>query len=115
MPSPVAIVTGGSSGIGLSLVQYLTGQAWRVVIADVKSPKASVPDTVLFVETDISSWDQQAAMFKQAYEWAGRLDFCVLNAGITDHDDIFNSLSRDVDKVPTQPDVAPFKINLIGT
>jgi NAD(P)-dependent dehydrogenase (short-subunit alcohol dehydrogenase family) len=54
MASPVAIVAGGSSGIGLALVQQLVSQGWRVVIADMNPPRESISDT-LFVKTDISS------------------------------------------------------------
>jgi NAD(P)-dependent dehydrogenase (short-subunit alcohol dehydrogenase family) len=77
MASPVAIVTGGSSGIGLALVQQLVSQGWTVVIADINPPRQSISDT-LFVKTDISSWEQQADMFKQAYVWGKHLDFCAL-------------------------------------
>jgi 15-hydroxyprostaglandin dehydrogenase (NAD) len=114
MAGPVAIVTGGASGIGLALVQHLVSLRWKVVIADINPPEESIPDT-LFVQTDVSSWEQQADMFKQAYAWGKRLDFCALNAGIDDRDDIFSTLSYDIDKPPRQPNTAPFSVNLTGT
>ncbi|KAJ9610297.1 hypothetical protein H2200_005074 [Cladophialophora chaetospira] len=116
MAPPVGIVTGGSSGIGWALVQHLVSMGWNVVIADVHPPKESIPNNkTLYVRTDVSSWEQQADMFKQAYAWGKRLDFCALNAGIDDRDDIFNSLSYDVDKPPKQPNTRTFSVNLTGT
>lgn len=122
MASPVAIVTGGSSGIGLALVQHLVSLGWRVIIADLSPPPPDLPllqnpdANATFIHTDISSWDQQVAMFAQAYAWGGqRLDFCALNAGISDSDDIFESLSRDANDPPKKPDLKTWDVNLTGT
>lgn len=114
MSPPVAIVTGGSSGIGEALVHHLLSVGWKVVVADLQPPKAPNP-SVLFARTDISSWDEQAEMFKKAYGWGQRLDFCALNAGVDDSDSIFNTLSRDITKPPSKPDTRCFDINVIGT
>ena len=77
-------------------------------------PKESNPN-VLFVQTDISSWEQQAELFQKAYAWGKRLDFCALNAGIDDRDNIFNTLSYDLNNPPSQPNTAVFSVNVIGT
>ncbi|KAH0834467.1 hypothetical protein FOPE_03803 [Fonsecaea pedrosoi] len=114
MSPPIAIVTGGSSGIGAALVEYLLSLGWNVVIADIHQPKHSLPGT-LYVHTDVSSWEQQAHMFKQAYDWGKRLDFCALNAGIDDRDDIFNTLSYDMHKPPKKPNTDTFSVNITGT
>lgn len=112
--SPVAIVTGGSSGIGLALVKHLVSLGWKVVIADLLQPVDTILET-LFIRTDISSWDQQADMFKQAYAWGKRLDFVALNAGVDDRDDIFSSLSYDAGKPPREPNTKTFSVNVNGT
>ncbi|KAJ9497610.1 hypothetical protein H2202_007034 [Exophiala xenobiotica] len=114
MTPPTAIVTGGSSGIGEALVHHLVSMKWRVVIADVNPPKFSIADTI-FIQTNIASWQEQADMFKQAYSWNKRLDFVALNAGVDDRDDIFNTLSNDVNKPPSQPNTRPFDVNVTGT
>ena len=114
MAAPVAIVTGGASGIGLALVKHLVSLGWKVVIADINPPKEAVQET-MFIQTDVTSWDQQTEMFKKAYIWGKRLDFCALNAGIDDRDDIFDTLSFDVNKPPQQPNTKTFSINLTGT
>ncbi len=114
MTTTTAIVTGGSSGIGEALVQHLVSIKWRVVIADINAPKVSIPETI-FIQTNIASWQEQADMFKQAYAWTKRLDFVALNAGVDDRDDIFNTLSNDVNKPPSQPNTRPFDVNVTGT
>lgn len=114
MAPPVAIVTGASSGIGLALTKHLLERKWAVVMADLNEPKEKL-DSTIFIKTDISSWDQQAAMFKQAYEWQGRLDFFAGNAGIDDRDDIFESISSDSTKPPKQPNMKTIDVNLVGT
>ena len=114
MAPPVAIVTGASSGIGLALTKFLLERNWAVVMADLNEPKEKL-DNTLFIKTDIFSWDQQATMFKQAYEWQGRLDFFAANAGMDDRDDIFASISSDSTKPPKQPNMKTFDVNLTGT
>lgn len=113
MAPPVAIVTGGCSGIGLALTAYLLERKWNVVMADINEPKQDLPGT-LFVKCDVSSWDQQAELFQQAYDWQGRLDFCALNAGIDDRDDIFASISNDSTKPPKKPNMKTIEIDLLG-
>ena len=82
-------------------------------MGDLNAPKAKLEGT-LYVKCDVTSWDDQAAMFKQAYEWQGRLDFAALNAGIDDRDDIFNSVSSDTTKPPNKPNMKTIEVCLYG-
>ncbi|KAK3050563.1 hypothetical protein LTR09_008203 [Extremus antarcticus] len=113
MAPPTAIVTGASSGIGLALTKYLLERNWNVVMADINPPTESLPGTK-FIKCDVSSWDDQASLFQQAYQWNNRLDFCALNAGIDDRDDIFSSISHDANKPPKKPSMKTLEIDLIG-
>lgn len=67
-PVGVAIVTGGSSGIGLALTLHLATKDWHVFILDVQEPISAVPtESVTFLQTDISDWDQLASAFQTAH------------------------------------------------
>lgn len=113
MAPPTAIVTGACSGIGLALTKHLLALKWHVFMADINPPPETLENTT-FIRTDISSWTEQAALFKHAYEAQGRLDFCGLNAGIPDRDDIFNSISGDPSKPPTEPNMKTVDVNFTG-
>lgn len=83
-------------------------------MADINPPPDTLPNT-LFIQTDISSWSSQATLFQRAFEWHSRLDFCALNAGIDDRDDIFATISSDSTKPPKQPNMKTIEVNLTGT
>lgn len=113
MAPPTAIVTGACSGIGLALTKHLLALKWFVFMADINPPPETLENTT-FVRTDISSWAEQAALFKQAYDSQGRLDFCGLNAGISDRDDIFNNITADPAKPPKEPNLKTIDVNFTG-
>lgn len=62
---PVAIVTGGSSNIGLACVRRFA-KDHRVVVADVRPPADPVDGAVDFVETDITDEDACARLARHA-------------------------------------------------
>lgn len=73
-----------------------------------------LPEATTFLRTDVSKWDGLAAAFETAFAKFHRLDFCALNAGIDDRDDIFASISRDPGRPPRKPNMLPFEVNLLG-
>ena len=90
MKNKIAIVTGGSSGIGRATAIELARQGVTVIIADLDKPGADQTcDSILqnggkaFVEvldvTDKAGVDQLAKMTHQKY---GRIDILINNAGI---------------------------------
>ncbi|KAL1586472.1 hypothetical protein WHR41_05338 [Cladosporium halotolerans] len=113
MAPPTAIVTGACSGIGLALTKHLLALKWYVFMADINPPPETLENTT-FIRTDISSWSEQAALFQKAYDAQGRLDFCGLNAGISDKDDIFYNISGDPSKPPTEPNMKTIDVNFTG-
>jgi NAD(P)-dependent dehydrogenase (short-subunit alcohol dehydrogenase family) len=90
--APVAVVTGGGSGIGQATVLRLLDGGHRVLIADLneKSNAATVAlaaeaghgDRVLAVGADVRSENDIAAMLGTAVNQYGRLDVLVNNAGV---------------------------------
>ena len=77
----VAIVTGGSNGIGAAVAARLAAEGARVMIADIKPP-AQTLDNVEFIETDATSADQVARAVQATRDKWGRIDILVNNAGL---------------------------------
>ncbi len=84
----VAVVTGGSSGIGLATAQAFAAVSAKVVIADVEDGMNVVAGIrkaggeAIFVKTDVSKSADIQALVRTTVETFGRLDFAVNNAGI---------------------------------
>jgi NAD(P)-dependent dehydrogenase (short-subunit alcohol dehydrogenase family) len=86
----VALVTGGSSGIGRATAQIFAREGAKVVVADVlveggeetvRLIKAAGGEAI-FVKTDVSQPADVEALVKRAVETYGRLDCAFNNAGI---------------------------------
>jgi NAD(P)-dependent dehydrogenase (short-subunit alcohol dehydrogenase family) len=77
----VAIITGGSQGIGAGLVAGYRGQGWAVV-ANARTIKPSGDQGVLAVEGDISVPATAERIVADALARFGRIDTLVNNAGV---------------------------------
>lgn len=80
----VAIVTGGSQGIGLAIADGLAAAGARIVIADLKGADeaaAAYPDGV-GLTVDVSSEDDVASMAAETVDRCGRVDILINNAGL---------------------------------
>ena len=86
----VAVVTGGSSGIGRAIALRFADEGAHVVVADVvRAPRegGEPTGTVLgsrgvHVDADVSRWEDVDRLISTAVERFGRLDVMVCNAGI---------------------------------
>jgi len=82
----VALVTGGSSGLGRATAIALAEAGVEVVIADVDADGGTAVAQQIdgqFVQTDVADLDSNRAAVAFARERCGRLDFAHLNAGVT--------------------------------
>lgn len=88
LSNKIAVVTGGSSGIGLSTAQAFAAVGTKVVIADIEDGTKAVEDIkqsggdAIFVRTDVSQSADVQTLVRKTVETYGRLDFAVNNAGI---------------------------------
>ena len=90
-PKRVALVTGGSRGIGLGIAEHLADANHNLVING-RRPAEEVEDTlealrgrgaeVLYRPMDVSNLDEHPAMMDAIKEKFGRLDVLVNNAGV---------------------------------
>ena len=102
LESKVAIVTGGSSGIGKAIVERLSWEGAEVVIADVDEEKGrEVADEVgcTYMNCDVSSNDQVKQVVEDTVEEFGKLDVMVNNAGIGSVDSIEDMSIEDYEKI----------------
>src|ERR1700720_2802399 len=82
---PVAIVTGASSGIGLSIVQALLDRGYRVVGTSrtiTKSKELTSSSDLVLVDGDVSKKETAVKVAEAAVKHFGRIDLLVNNAGI---------------------------------
>lgn len=111
----VVIVTGGSNGIGLAMVELLLSLGALVVNGDLAPEhEARTSPNYRFVRTDVASWADLVALFKQPEAAFGRpVDHVVANAGVGP---LADYLSTDVDAAgdPKEPSHATLDVNLKG-
>lgn len=86
----VAVVTGGAGGIGFACATKLVSEGCKVVIADVNEEvgaKAAEELTakggdVIFVKTNVASYESVTSLVDKTVEKYGRIDVMFNNAGI---------------------------------
>ncbi len=81
----IAIVTGGSSGIGKAISELFVAEGAEVVIANRSEDEGAAVAEELgcsFVQTDVSDYEQVEALVEGTVEEFGRLDVLVNNAGV---------------------------------
>ncbi|SJX62669.1 uncharacterized protein SRS1_16566 [Sporisorium reilianum f. sp. reilianum] len=79
----VAVVTGGSGGIGIEVVQRLAAKGVKVAILDLVEPRAAVlSHTVRFYKADMTDYDSILAVSKQIEKDLGPVTMLVNNAGV---------------------------------
>jgi glucose 1-dehydrogenase len=104
----VAIVTGGNSGIGKAIVEYLAELGAKVVIDYRSHPEAtdaleeeigSYGGSSYGVQADVGKLEDLQRLVDTAVSKYGRLDIMVNNAGIETRTSILDTTPDDFDKV----------------
>ncbi len=78
-PEAVAVVTGGTSGIGLSAAQFMAEQGVQVTVTgrNTKKGKAIESDHLKFQQLDMADWKQVIEFAEKQHE----IKYLLLNAG----------------------------------
>lgn len=108
----VAIVTGGSNGIGEAIVRRFVEEGASVVIGDIdadagESVAAELGDTCTFLPLDVGDEGQWRALLAQVEQQFGRLDVGVNNGGVVFH--------ASLDEMPLEDFEKIVRVNQTGT
>src|SRR5215510_7322356 len=83
----VAIVTGGSRGIGRAIVQRLAAEGAKVAFTYIQNKsladEVAQGETIAGYQADVTNFEQAKDFVKQVKDRFGRIDILVNNAGIT--------------------------------
>ena len=97
----IAIVTGGSNGIGLAIIENLIAQNYFVYNLDLTIGKLGQ-----FVECDVSNFNQLTQAIEQIITTEQQIDCLICNAGVHFSGSIEHTSENDLDRI--------FAINVKG-
>ena len=119
------VITGGASGFGEGMTRKWVSKGANVIVGDVNTDQGEkvVQDIrqqtgnsdVHFVRTDVTDWQSQVDLFKQAAKLShhGGIDAVVANAGIAGVDKFEMPEGLDKD-APPKPNLKTVDVNLYG-
>jgi NAD(P)-dependent dehydrogenase (short-subunit alcohol dehydrogenase family) len=122
----VALVTGGSRGLGKEMVLAFAAHGADVIIASRKKPACDEVAAevqrkhgrrALAVECNVSYWEQCDTLVERAYAWSPNIDVLVNNAGLSPLYPSVDAVTESLwDKVLAINLKGPFRLSaLIGT
>ena len=94
-PRPVALVTGGTRGIGFGVASSLIADGFDLAVCGMRDEAAASESLqalrelgadVLYCQCDVGDADARAAMLTRIREHYGRLNILVNNAGVAPRD-----------------------------
>jgi 3-oxoacyl-[acyl-carrier protein] reductase len=102
---PVAVISGGSRGLGLTLVDLFLDRGWRVATFsrsetdEIRDRLAMHPDQLMWQAVDGASADELKAMAKAVSKRWSRIDVLVNNAGVGFDGLLSFMRSEEIDRV----------------
>jgi NAD(P)-dependent dehydrogenase (short-subunit alcohol dehydrogenase family) len=78
----IALITGGTSGIGLATAALFQQEGAQVVVTGRIKPSNFPDQTAAFIQCDVTKLDQIAQMTSNVRERFGRVDVLFVNAGV---------------------------------
>ncbi|GAO52200.1 NAD(P)-binding protein [Saitoella complicata NRRL Y-17804] len=119
----VTVITGASSGIGLTAAHHLAKQGAILVVADqdnsavaeaVKKITAATPGvSILGSDCNLTSWEEQAELFDNVKTLFGRVDIVLAFSNASNSGQSF--LSPPISYEPRKPDLAVLDNSFSGT
>ncbi len=108
LENKVAIVTGGSAGIGLAIVKRFLSEGAKVVTADINEPEEkSLGENASYFKVNMTQAEEVNSLMEFTFNKYGKLDIMVNNAGIGAAANIQNTTEEVWQKV--------IDVNLKGT
>jgi len=104
LENKVAIISGGSRGMGAFEADLFVQEGAKVVLGDVRDDEGralaeKIGENTVYVHLDVTSEDDWAAAVKEATSRYGKLDILVNNAGVSARGSIEETTVEDWDRV----------------
>lgn len=116
--SPVALVTGSTSGIGAAIARRLSCEGYAIVLHSRSSVETGLAlaaelGKATYVQADLANDADRIRLVREAVAWGGRLDVLVNNAGISriiPHADLMAASPAVWNELHEVNVVAPFRL-----
>ncbi|KAK2606770.1 hypothetical protein N8I77_005499 [Diaporthe amygdali] len=115
-PDRVAVITGGSRGMGLAVAQALAAKGgWKINLIDIKDEEgrqaADSLSNTIYHRANLLDYEEVTTAFKKAFTAGNnRLDFVFANAGVIENTSIFGK--HETIDGPPPPDLTALEVNL---
>jgi NAD(P)-dependent dehydrogenase (short-subunit alcohol dehydrogenase family) len=103
----VALVTGGTGGIGTAICKRLAKEGAVVIVADRHAPNVELPDGIFFHDLDVTQEDSVTKLMDSVEYNQGQIDILVNAAGIEIEKTIEDTSLDDWNRI--------FAVNVTGT